>query len=800
MQALPLDVRYALRILLKAPGFSVVALVTLALGIGATTGMFSVVDNVLLRPLPYHDSNELVQIYETDSSRGERRGPVSPYNFTDWQEQATAFQQMAAYDFESFSYRTGNAAERMSGVMVTSNFFQVLGATPAIGRDFEPGEDTPGKPRSALLSYGAWQRRFGADPAIVGRTLTMNGDAYTVIGVMSATFSPFPSPTTEIWALPAYTLAKQNRSSHYLLAIGRLRRGLSIRKAQSQMDTIAQRLAKDYPNTNASSGVQLSRLRDEIIGPTRPVLLLLLVAVVVLLLITCANLASLLIARASSRRQEIAVRMALGASRGRLAKQLLTESMLLAVCGGTLGVAIVPWVLRVIVIAFGNFIPRSQTIAVNGPVLFFSAVVTTIVAVVLGLVPSAANPSIDLYRTASHNLSGAATTRTRRPSLHRILVSLQIGLALTLMIAAGVVFKSIWLLYRVNPGFDPTNVMTFRIEAPDAQYTTDAQRFQFFQGIVDRLTILPNVQAVGAVNDLPFSGSRSSTSFKIKDVVYTGIGMFADRRAVSASYFRTLGIPLLRGREFTISDGAGAPLVVLVNESLSLRYFPDRDPVGRELIVNKKNYRIIGVIGNVKQDDLTATDSPEMNIPMGQGELPHSMFIALKSKEGTIPPDTIRRAVAEVAPDEPIHSVLTMNERVANWFAPRRFSATVLGLFTALATLLAAVGIYGVVNYFVTQRRHEFGVRMALGATRGEVLRLVLRQSIMLTALAVVGGVLVSLGVNKLLSSLLFGVGTADPFAICLAVSTLVVVALCASYIPAHRATKVEPMRALRSE
>jgi putative ABC transport system permease protein len=801
MDALLKDLRYALRSLGKSPAFAVIAVLTLALGIGANTAMFSIIDAVLLRPLPYPNSDRLVQIYETDTSHGHTREPISPYNFSDWQKEANAFQEMAAYEFDSFSYRSGKAAERMSGVMVTADFFRVLGVAPALGRDFEPGDDDPAKPHFAILSYGAWQRRFGGDPEVVGRTMLINGGPFTIIGIMPSSFAGFPNPGTEIWALPAFVLSNLSRGHHGEFAVARLKPGVFLPEAQSQMDTIAQRLAKDYPDTNAHSGIRLTRLRDEIVGPVRPMVILLGVAVGIVLLITCANLASLLLGRVMAREREMAIRTALGASRARLVKQVLTESMLLALAGGTIGVGIAYGAVPMLLSAFGRFIPRPETVAVNGSVLLFSAFVTILCGFVFGMTPAFATSSSGLYSSAGQHFSTMPSSRPTGFSLRRGVVILEVGLALALMIAAGVLFKSMWLLYRVNPGFDPNLLMTFRIHAPDAEYPTDTQRTQLFQNILQRLAVLPGVQSVGSVNDLPFSGSRTTSSFEIANITYSGPSMVADRRTTSPDYFRTMGIPLLLGRGFTDADNAQGPLVAVVNEALVRRYLSDRNPLDQQLIVSEKKYRIVGVVGDVKLDDLTAADVPEMYMPLGQAVSPDWTFIAIRSQIGAATlSNEIRSAVAEVAPDQPIYSVETMNERVAYWFAPRRSSATVLGMFTTLAVILAAIGIYGVISYFVAQRTQEFGIRMALGATTGDVLKLVLREAAILTVAAIAGGVLVSLAVNRLLASLLFGVNAADPLAGSIAVSTLALVAFSASYLPARRAIRVDPIVALRYE
>jgi putative ABC transport system permease protein len=801
MDALVRDLRYALRGLGRSRAFSIVAAITLALGIGATTAMFSVIDAVLLKPLPYPDSDSLVQIYETDSAHGITRDPISPYNFADWQKQESAFQEMAVYDHDSFSYRSGNVAERMSGVMVTAGFFRVLGVAPTLGRDFAPGDDDPGKPHFAILSYGAWQRRFGGNREIVGRTMWINAEPYTIIGVMPASFTAFPSPETEIWASPAYVLAKVSRGHHGMFAVARLKPNISLKQAQSQMDTIATRLAREYPGTNANSGIRLTNLRDEIVGPARSMMILLGVAAGVALLITCANLASLLLGRVISREREIAIRVALGANRTRLVKQLLAESLVLALMGGTLGVTVASYAVPMFRGVFSRFIPRSEAIAVNGRLLLFSAAVTILCGFIFGMTPAFAGSSLDLYRRAGQRFSAKATVRTSGFLLRRSLVVLEVGLALVLMLAAGVLFKSMWLLYRVNPGFDPTGVMTFRIHAPTAEYPTDTERTQLFQNILDRLSVMPGVEWVGAINDLPFSGSRTTSSFDIKNMAHDGPSMVADRRIASLNYFQTMGIPLLRGRGFTEADNAQGPLVTIVNEALVRKYVQGRNPLDQQLIVNEKEYRIVGIIGDVKHDDLTASDFPEMYMPFGQANSPDWTFVAIRSRVGAaILSDEIRRTVAQAAADQPIYSVQTLNERLAAWFAPRRFSATVLGLFTALAMTLAVIGIYGVISYFVTQRTHEFGIRMALGATPGDILKLVLRQAAKLTTAAIMGGVAVSFAVNRLLVSQLFGVRAADPVASSIAVLTLGLVALSASYLPAKRATKVYPAIALREE
>ncbi|MBV9434670.1 MAG: ABC transporter permease, partial [Acidobacteria bacterium] len=652
----------------------------------------------------------------------------------------------------------------------------------------------------AILSYGAWQRRFGGRRQIIGQSMTINGEPFTIVGVMPANFTPYPDRSTEIWAVPAFVLSKLSRGHHGLFTIARLRHGIPVSQAQSEMDTIARRLAKDYPNTNATSGVLLVTLVDEVVGGSRAMLVLLAVLVGILLVITCANLASLLLGRIISRQQEVAIRLALGASRQQLARQVITESLLIAITGGLCGLLLAYWAVPALVATFGRFIPRSQTITVNSSVLLFCALTTILCGIAFGLAPAFTGASSALYSVASNRFA-VVTKGSGRFPLRRSLVTLEVGLALVLMIAAGVLFKSMWLLYRVNPGFDPEQVFTFRIQAPAAQYASDSQRVQFFEALLDRLTTLHGVRSAASVSDLPFSGSRSSGSFEIANLTSNGPGMFADHRTVSPDYFRTMGIPLLSGREFTTADNAENAPVAIVNASLIHKYLPERNPLEQQLVYDHKKYRIVGVIGDVKHEDLTAADIPELYIPLGQAESPPWTFITVKyDGSAATMSNEIRRAVAQVAAQQQIYSVRTMDERLSTWFAPRRFSATILGLFTGLALMLAAVGIYGVISYFVAQRTREFGVRMALGASARDVLGLVLRQAAALTAAAVAGGLAASFVTNRLLSSMLFGVTKADPFAIFVAVLALAMVALAAAYLPARRAMNVDPIVALRYE
>jgi putative ABC transport system permease protein len=630
--------------------------------------------------------------------------------------------------------------------------------------------------------------------------MTINGAPYTIIAITPSSFSAFPSPNTEMWALRAFKPEAGSRGHHGMFAIGRLKTNISLSQAQSQMDTIARRLAKEYPDTNASNGVRLTNLRDEIFGPARPIVTLLGVAVGIILLITCANLAGLLLGRVMAREREIGIRMALGARRSRIIRQAFTESIVLALAGGSLGIATAYAAIPPLVSTFGRFIPRPETVIINPTVLLFSAFITLGCGFLFGMMPAFVACSQDIPSRIGQPLLSRRRGKIGL-SLRRVLVIAEVGLALALLIAAGMMFKSMWLLYRVDPGFDANNLLTFRIQSPASLYPTDVERVQLYQAIADRLAAIPGVQSVGSVNDLPFSGSRTTSSFEIEGMNRSGASMEADRRIASPGYFRTMGIPLRLGRNFADADDARAPMVAIVNEALVRKYLTGKNPLDQQLRVNGQKYRVVGVIGDLKHDDLTAADFPEIYLPLGQAASPDWTFVAIRYQGDTaIMSSQIRRIVAQIAPDQPIFSMQTMNERLSTWFAPRRSSAMLIGAFTVLALVLAAIGMYGVISYSVTLRTHEFGIRVALGATTTDILGLVLRQAVTMTSAAAVGGVLVSLSLNRLLSSLLYGVKPTDPFSIAIAIVAVALVAFSASYGPAHRAAEVDPIVALRYE
>ena len=579
------DLQYAIRQLRKSPGFTTVAVLVLALGLGANASLFTVINAVLLRPLPYPNAGDLVQIWEANQSQGELQGVVSPWNFVDWQKQSATMAELAVYEYESFALITSTAPERMRGVLTSSGFFPVFGVKPLLGRTFSADDDRLGS-HSVILSYGAWQRRFQGDSNIAGKPITLNGEAYTVIGVMPATFQ-FPGATIEIWSTPAYDLNKRNRRSHYLYAVGRIRKGVTLGRAQAEMTTIASRLEQQYPDSNRGRTINLVPLQEQMIGSYRPALLLLWGAVALVLLIGCANIAHLLLARSASRQREFAIRAAMGAGRSRLIRQLLTESAILAGAGGLLGLALSTAGIRLLIAGGARFAPLIEGVHIDGQVLAFTSAASLCTAIIFGLLPALHASRVDLAAAAKQSGWEASSGGSYR--LRSVLVVSESALSVMLLIGAGLLIQSLWRLGSVALGFVPENVVAMRVSLPESRYDT-AQRASQYQRIVDRIAALPGVTGVAATNDLPFSGSRTGTSFDIEGVpAAPGESRPSDYRTVSSAYFQVMQIPILKGRAFTEADNRReTPGVVVINEALLHRYWPHADPLGQRLIVNGK--------------------------------------------------------------------------------------------------------------------------------------------------------------------------------------------------------------------
>jgi putative ABC transport system permease protein len=806
MSGLFQDFRYALRQLHKSPGFTAVAVITLALGIGANTAVFSVVDQVLLHPLPYPDSDRIVKISQT--FQGVSTDDASPANYLDWVSQnqlsqKPAFAEMAAARGWRGSLSAGNRPEQVSGTMTTPSFFPLFGINPILGRSLAASDAQPGNDHVVVLGYGLWQRYFAADPGVVGRNFRLNGEQYSVVGVMPPTFSPddygelwLPSP----WGVPTHPLVpdqdpRQFRDRNYLEVWARLKPGVTLPAAGAELDTIARRLEKQYPDSNGEVGVSLLPLHEYIVGDVRPVLLVLLAAVVFVLLIACANVANLLLARATARGKEISIRTALGASRRRLLRQLLTESVLLASLGGALGLVLAVLAVPSLLALSPPEIRQFNQIGINREVLSFSFLASFICGVAFGLIPALQASRSNPNQFLKEGERGSATNRGRTRSA---LVIAEVGLSLVLLVGAGLLVKSFARLMEVNPGFDPDHLLTFNLSLPSS--TDPARQFAFYQQVVQRLQVLPGVQVTGAVSRLPLAGGNSSRSFNIPgdEKSYN-----ADIRVSTPDYFRAMGIPLLKGRVFSDSDIRSSLNVAIVNEVLARTVFPGQDPIGKQITnfgPDNLTLQIVGVVGNVRHAGLDAQPHAEIYQLLGQAQWP-SMFVTMRSATSAMSlTSAAQGAVWSVNKDVPLANIHTMHELISNSVQRRRFSMLLLTIFAAVAMLLAATGLYGVMSYSVAQRTKEIGIRMALGARRPNVLALIVKQGMALVLMGIAVGTVLSFGMTRLISGMLFGITATDPLTFAGVAALLGAVAFLANYLPALRAASVDPMVALRYE
>jgi len=791
------DLRYAARQLLRSPGFSVVTILVLALGIGANTAVFSVVNAVLLRPLSVPNPDRLVQIWESNASGGRLRDTVSAHNFVDWQRQGESMAAMAVYRYKSLALTTLDGPERMDASLVSSDFFRVFQTKPQLGRTFSAEDDRAGS-HSVVLSYRAWQRHFNSDPQIIGKTITLDGELFTIIGVMPAGFR-FPAPGTDLWSTPAFDLNSSGRGSRFLFCAARIRSDATFGQSQAEMSAIAHRLEQQYPGTNHRSGVTLAPLQEELVGSFRRALFLLWGAVSLVLMIGCANVAHLLLARSASRQKELAIRTALGAGRWRLVRQLLTESTMLAVAGGLLGLAITPWGIHLLMASGGKIVPRSEGIHVDGQVVAFSTGACLLTALLFGLLPAFRASQGDVAAAVKGSASGPAAGGAYR--LRSFLVISELALSVMLLIGAALLMKSLWQLWQVDPGFNAANVLGMRISVPESQYATSRERATLYLEMTDRIRALPGVDGAAATSGLPFGGSSSNTSFDIDGLPpVPGESRNSDYRTISSSYFNVMGIPLLKGHSFAEEDNRReTPRVAIINEELLRRYWRGANPVGRRLILHDLSFEIVGVVGNVSHGYLTAASPCEIYVSQYQGNTPPWTFLAIRSRmspDALIP--AVRSVVREVAPAEPIYDVRSMQERLSRSIAPQRFNALALAAFASFAMLLATIGIYGVVAFAVERRTHEIGIRMTVGAQPADVLYLVLSHGLMLGLLGVAIGVGGALALSRIIGSMLYGTAADDLLTYVLVSVTFLVITMFASYVPARRAALLDPLAALR--
>jgi len=819
------DLRYALRQLAKSPGFTAVAILTLALGIGANSAVFSLINALVVRPLPYQQPSQLVLIWERFATMGLERIPVSAPEYRDLEKEFQSTTGLAAFTFERFNLGGGDLPERISGAVVSPSLFPLLGVEPIKGRTFAREEQGEGHDNVILISERLWKRRFNSDAALVGKSLLLNGRNYTVIGVMPAKFE-FPIPLfgiqgnqfaerVDIWKPIAFTpLELKERGSRGYSLIARLRLGVSVVKAQAELDQLISNWIRTYPENYSGGGfgARIYPFQDQVVGGMRTGLAILLGAVIFVLLIACANLATMLLARASARERELAIRVALGAGRWRLLRQMLTESVLLAIAGAAAGIILSVWGLVLLKQIGARTIPRLAEVNVDVVVLFVTAIVAVGTGILFGLIPALATAKPELTEALKEG-GRSSTTSAQRNEVRNVLVIAEIALALVLLVGAGLLLKSYARVQDIDPGFDRGNVLTAEVNLPDTKYpqrgSSDFRKgeamINFWNEAQRRVQQLPGVEAAGFTTILPLSGSNSDSSFAIERRVpgKNEPGPDEEIRIVTPDYFRVLKTPLVRGRFFSESDNAHAPGAVIINEALAKKYWPNEDALGKRVTFSDprkpdpKWLTIVGIIRSIRHRGLDLDPAPEYYLPLAQSA-ESSMILTVRSRQD---PSTltsaIRREILSLDPDQPIANVRTLETVTDDSVAPRRMSMVLLGAFAGIALLLASIGIYGVISYLVVQRTHEVGVRMALGAQRSDVLRLIVGHAARLIGIGTLIGLILAFLSTRLLSALLYNVGAFDTATFLFVTIALAAVALLASYIPALRAARADPVVAL---
>jgi len=800
METLYRDARYGVRSLLKRPGFTAIALVALTLGIGANTAIFSLVNAVLLRPLPFAEPDRLVWVWGNIRNGG-NRASVSPLDFLDYRKQNTTFEEFAASIGVPLNLTGGGEPERLIAAGVTGNYFQALGAKPLLGRTFQLENEKSGSDQVTVLSYGLWQKRFGGDPAIINKTVTLDSKTCQIIGVMPQDFS-FPR-SAELWIPLNFDISQEmkQRKAHFLRPIGRLKPGVTLAQAQADTDAVARRLEEQYPDSNTGWNLRLVSLREQLVGNTRPTLFILFGAVGFVLLIACANVANLLLVRAAGRQKEIALRTALGAGRFRIVRQMITESVLLALAGGALGTLLAIWGVELLVKLSAGSIPPTAQVRIDATVLGFTLLISLVTGVLFGLAPALRTMKLNL----SESLKEGGRSGSEGPQRNRTrsaLVVLESAVAVVLLIGAGLLIRSLIELQKVSPGFDAHNVLTMRVDLPRAKYDKPDKAANFFSQLEGRIGGLPGVENVGLVSELPLTGLLSDMPYAVEGRPPVSIDQAFDDdfRRVNRQYFAALRIPFLRGRNFTEQEVRQSAKVVIISDLLALQTFPNEEPIGKRLIMAMGNepFEIIGIVGDIRHRALESRPAAAMYLPTYEKG---SMNVVIRTKgEPTSIAAAVRKEVQAIDPDQPVAAVKTMEQWLDTSVSAPRYRTALLALFALVALVLAATGIYGVMSYSVTQRTHEIGVRMALGARRLDVLKLVVRQGMTLVVIGVALGLLGAFALTRVMSSLLFGVTAKDPMTFVAVAALLTLIAFVACYLPAHRATKVDPLVALRYE
>jgi putative ABC transport system permease protein len=789
---------------------TLVAVISLALGISANTVIFSVVNAILLKSLPFHEPERIALVWGNTPAEGKDRNQVSATDVDDWRQQNAVFEEVATYAGWSATLLGEGEPEIIYGIQVGDGYFSIMKATPMLGRTFLPEEQEDGKDFVVVLSYGLWQRRFGGDPAVVGQKISLSGKPYTVVGVLPADFQPLPTslvdPRGELYRPVAEPRDENERSSRHLRAIARLKPGVTLSQAQVEMNVIASRLEQQHPRDNTGYGVRLVNLPEDTVGGLRATLLTLFGAVAFVLLIACANVGNLLMVRSAARQKEIAIRRALGAARLRLARQFLTESVLLALVGSGLGLLLALWGTSLVETIGSKVTPLLASVKIDSRVLGFTFVVAILTGIVFGLAPAlqASNPDLNETLKEGGRSSGASASRNR---LRSVLVMGEVAMALVLLIAAGLLIKSVMRLRDVNPGFNPENQLTMGMVLSRAKYPQAPQWLAFYDQLTERLKALPGVESAGFTTVLPFSGNFDGRSLAVEDHPKPrGEEISVDLYVTTPGYLQTMAIPLMQGRSFAEQDTESTPLVALINQTMARELWPDQDPIGKRIKFpgSEKNLQpwrtVIGVVGDVKQYGLDRKDPMQIYLPEAQYPRFFLTLIVHTSSDPRNLIAAVRGEIHEMDKDQAVYNIVTMEQLLADSISLRRFSMLLLMIFAGVALTLAGVGIYGVISYSVTQRTHEIGVRMALGASRRDIIRLVVRQGMTMTLAGVGIGLVATFALTRVMESLLFGVSATDPATFIIISVVLTCVALGACYVPARRATKVDPMVALRYE
>ena len=804
------DVRYGFRMLTKRPGFTIVAVISLALGISANTAIFSVVNATLLKSLPYKDPESIVLVWGNIATEGRNRTQVSATDVADWRRQNNVFEDVATYGNWSATLLGRGEPERIQGTQVGDGYFQILRGTPLLGRVFLPEEQEEGKDFVVVLGYGLWQRRFGGDPAIVGQQVNLSGRPYTIVGVMPADFQALPvslvDPQGQFYRPVAEPHDETQRSSRHLRAIARLKPGVTLTEAQSEMSVIANRLTREHPESNSDYAVRLTTLSEDTVGGLRPTLLTLFGAVVFVLLIACANVGNLLLARSAARQKEIAIRVALGAGRVRLVRQFLTESMLLSLAGGGLGLLLALWGTSLIESLGSQVTPLLSGVQIDANVLIFTIVISLVSGAVFGLAPALRVSRPDLNETLKEG-GRAAGASVGRNMLRSALVVTEVAMALVLLTGAGLLIKSTLRLRDVNPGFNAENLLTMNIALPSSKYPEKQSWVAFYDRVVRGVESLPGVRSAGVTSVLPLSSNFDGRGLAVEDHPKPrGEEISVDLYVATPGYLRAMEIPLMKGRALDDRDTENSPMVALVNETMARQLWPGQDPLGKRVKFpgsekNPQPWReVVGVVKDVKQHGPDKEDRMQMYLSEAQFPLPYMTLVVRTDSDPQNMIAAVKNEILAVDKDQAAYSVATMEQLLSDSISLRKFSMLLLLIFAALALTLAGVGVYGVMAYAVTQRTHEIGIRMALGAQTGDVLRLVVGQGLKLAVVGIGLGLVGAFALTRLMSSLLFGVSTTDPLTFAGVSVLLSAVALLACYIPARRAMKVNPMVALRYE